>query len=193
MRLAPLLLLACNDDYLLPSGGGGGGDTERVDAILALTGDADAGGTLFDDDCAICHDATGESDSVGPALKPWMQTAADADTVGIMIGGQGSMPAQDLTDQEAADVLAWLKATFGGGGQSTGAALFDDHCVVCHAADGAAKVGPGLATVVPNRTAQQLSNVISNGTGSMPGFSNQMTIDEIDTLVGWLMEQWPSN
>jgi cytochrome c1 len=30
-----------------------------------------------------------------------------------MLSGTGSMPAQSLTNQEAADVLAYLRATFG--------------------------------------------------------------------------------
>jgi mono/diheme cytochrome c family protein len=195
MRTAPLLLLlACNDDFVLGSGGSSEGDPERVDTILALTGDVDAGGAVFDESCAICHDPTGEADVIGPALKPWMESAEDAATIGVILEGQGSMPAQNLTDQETADVLAWMKETFAGvAATPDGAALFDEHCHVCHHRDGSAKVGPGMSTIVPNRTAEQLIATVTDGLPpAMPAFDTRMSADEIAALVGWMKETWPT-
>ena len=194
MRVAALvvLLAGCDDDYIL-GGGGGGAGSDRVDAVLALTGDADAGEGVFDDNCAACHDKTGQEKVVGPALGPYVPTADETEMINVILGGQGTMPAQDLTDQETADVIAWMEREFGGSAAPDGASLFDDQCKVCHNADGTAKVGPGLANIVPNRTSQQLYDTINNGVPpAMPAFSSRMTVEEVDTLVTWMMERWPA-
>jgi menaquinol-cytochrome c reductase cytochrome b/c subunit len=83
------------------------GKAADVDAILELEGDPAAGETLFAANCASCHgaDATGGS---GPDL-----TGEDEDEefVEYVLNGDGDMPAfeGDLTDQEIADILAWVK------------------------------------------------------------------------------------
>jgi cytochrome c551 len=79
---------------------------------LDLTGDATNGGTVFGDTCAVCHGADGSGVS-GPALTGKVGGMSDEDLVDVMLSGTGSMPAQSLTNQEAADVLAYLRATFG--------------------------------------------------------------------------------
>lgn len=82
------------------------GDGGRVDDILALTGDAAAGATVYADNCASCHgdDGTGGS---GPDISGESETEEIAQ---IVLDGEGDMPAfdGDLTDQEIADVVAFV-------------------------------------------------------------------------------------
>ena len=106
---------ACGDkDTATDSGGGDSGDSNsEVDAILALTGDATAGGTTFANTCAACHGADGASGYAANLVEE-IPSKDDAFIVNIIINGDGGgMPAQDLSDQEVADVLAYVRATFG--------------------------------------------------------------------------------
>ena len=86
------------------------GDTQQADDILALEGDATNGEAVFSANCASCHGADGTGGS-GPNLIG-EAGEDDAEWVEIILGGEDTMPAfvDVLTDQEIADVLAWLKS-----------------------------------------------------------------------------------
>lgn len=99
-----LTLLACGDKD--DSGGG------EFDAILALTGNATAGATVYSQTCASCHAADGTGDT-GPSLVEHSPLHGDEELLGIILNGSGDMAPVPLEDQEAADVLAYLRATFG--------------------------------------------------------------------------------
>lgn len=93
------------------------GADKQVDDILALEGDADNGAVVFADHCATCHgaDATGGS---GPNLLAEAGEEDEAaEQVDIILGGEDEMPAfiDVLSDQEIADVLAWIEAQAAGG------------------------------------------------------------------------------
>ena len=103
---------ACGDKDTGTDSGGDSGASE-VDAILALTGDATAGATTFSNTCAACHGADGASGYAANLVEE-IPSKDDAFIVNIIINGDGGgMPAQDLSDQEVADVLAYVRATFG--------------------------------------------------------------------------------
>jgi mono/diheme cytochrome c family protein len=105
--------VACGDKDTGTDSGGDSGASE-IDAILALTGDATAGATTFGNVCAGCHGADGAS-GYAANLVAEIPEKDDAFIVNIIINGDGGgMPAQDLSDQEVADVLAYCRATFGG-------------------------------------------------------------------------------
>ena len=83
-----------------------GGKTGRVDDINALEGDSDNGAEVFAANCAGCHAADGTGGS-GPDITG----EDDQDEVTeVVLEGEGSMPAYDgdLTDQEIADVVAYV-------------------------------------------------------------------------------------
>ncbi len=110
---AALLLPACNEEE--PDDDEHGTiDQARIDAVLALPGDVAAGETVFAT-CAIssCHGADGNSGSAGISLSDEVPEHPDDHLISYVLGGTGSMPAQNLTDQQMADVLAYLRDTFG--------------------------------------------------------------------------------
>jgi mono/diheme cytochrome c family protein len=79
----------------------------RADTILALTGDDIAGESLYADHCAVCHAADGSGGS-GPNLS---NKVVGAGVVNTVLNGAGEMPSfRTLSDQEVADLLAWLDA-----------------------------------------------------------------------------------
>ena len=116
----PLLAVAC-----------GGGDDKSatpetvVGSVPAETsgdttggrgeGDAAAGEAVFKDNCATCHtlSAAGASGTVGPNLD---DVKPDAETVKTQVeNGGGAMPAfkGQLTDQQIADVSAYVAENAG--------------------------------------------------------------------------------
>lgn len=119
-------LIGCGDDDATGSsgsggtGGSGGSATGRVADVLALTGDATAGTTVFDGSCgqANCHGSDGTaSNSNARDLTTFASTITDAQLIQIIIDGsvgQNVMPplGSQYSDQEIADVVAYVRATF---------------------------------------------------------------------------------
>jgi mono/diheme cytochrome c family protein len=104
VRLIPfaLFLFAC----------GGADDASRVDDILSLDGDAVAGADVYQAECSGCHGSDGEGGS-GPALDGVYDAYAPAQLVTLILEGEGGMPAHDyLSDQEIADLMAHVEATW---------------------------------------------------------------------------------
>ena len=100
-RLAPLLLLP----FLVACEGG-----EKADSGLP-EGDATAGADLYTSNCSSCHGADGEG-GFGPALTHSTHELSEADLADVIVNGQGDdMPGFNVSDQEVADVIAYL-ATF---------------------------------------------------------------------------------
>jgi len=119
--------LGCGDDEDATGSGGGGGTggqggapTGRVADVLALSGDATAGATVFDT-CGLsnCHGPDGTA-SISNArdLTTHVPTATDAQIIKTVIDGSitgaAVMPPYggQFSDQEIADVVAYLRATF---------------------------------------------------------------------------------
>lgn len=86
----------------------------------AKPGDADKGKGLFEDNCAVCHNADSTEAKIGPGLKGLFkrETLANKKKVSeasvmemIEKGSPVGMPgfADQLSEQERADVLAYLK------------------------------------------------------------------------------------
>ncbi len=126
LRKMPALFLAgslalatgCDDGGDDGDGGGGTGGDDRAATILGLTGDASSGEQLFGSSgCAnmACHGADGTSGSAMPSLDTSVPNTDDATIVDTFLNGKGSMPAQaGLSDQQLADLLAYVSDTFGG-------------------------------------------------------------------------------
>jgi mono/diheme cytochrome c family protein len=90
-------------------------DTSRVDTILALDGDVEAGQALYTDNCALCHMADGKGNGTAKdftAGLPEDREAVFAILYGVddtlMVGFDGT-----FSDQEVADAWAYVKDAFG--------------------------------------------------------------------------------
>jgi cytochrome c551 len=66
-------------------------------------------------------------------------------------------------------------------------------CYHCHGGDGSGTWrGANLAKRVPTLTAAQIRDVILQGKGIMPSFETKLSSAEVDQLVSWLRESFPS-
>lgn len=84
-------------------------DAARIEEVLALTPDTDAGSALYATSCTGCHgaDATGGS---GPDLVDEL-SHSDEHLLGSIIDGDGDMPSYaDWSDQELADLMGYLRS-----------------------------------------------------------------------------------
>lgn len=109
---AALFLPACNEEE--EDDEGGNTDPARIEAILALSGDAATGETAFARcSASSCHGADGNSGSAGAPLSDEIPELTDERVIDVVLGGYEAMPAQSLADQEMADLLAYLRETFG--------------------------------------------------------------------------------
>jgi mono/diheme cytochrome c family protein len=95
-----------------------------VAVVLALPlvaisgGDAEKGKALYGTKCATCHAAGGEGkEAIAKMMKVEMkplgskevQAMKDADLKKVIAEGNGKMKAVKLTDEEAANVIAFLR------------------------------------------------------------------------------------
>jgi len=80
-------------------------------------------------------------------------------------------------------------ATPSGGAVATvkGAEMYATFCAGCHGADGTG--GPGGPAVTGQSDAAQVESVVSNGAGSMPGFIDQMSADQITAVSEYLVNE----
>lgn len=87
------------------------GNTTAAHPALDLTGDSTAGEAVYAANCSGCHgaDATG---GIGPDLTEHSGNLSDEEIVLTIAEGSGNMAAVAISDQEIADVLAWLRANF---------------------------------------------------------------------------------
>ena len=104
-------------------------------------------------------------------------------------GGPAVNPTKGVIYVNANDVpwLGALRRASPGSGAASGAGLYERNCSGCHGADrkGAPPEFPGLANVGSQLTSPELSSVIANGRGRMPGFP-QLRAAEMEALVAFL-------
>lgn len=69
-----------------------------------------------------------------------------------------------------------------------GEALYTQSCVSCHAADLTGGVGPALNALEGVYTPEEIVNIIHNGRGNMPAFSN-LSDAEADAIAQFVLSQ----
>jgi len=69
--------------------------------------DLEAGEATFDGTCAQCHGADGTGNT-GPNLDERVPSLTVDQVRTVVLNGQGYMPAQDLTEEEATNVAAFV-------------------------------------------------------------------------------------
>ncbi|CAH1209468.1 Cytochrome c-551 [Paenibacillus plantiphilus] len=75
------------------------------------------------------------------------------------------------------------------GAELTVPPVYKQNCLSCHGSELQGRVGPNLQTVGGRLTEEQLSQIIREGKGGMPGFENRLDTEEIGTLSAWLAAQ----
>ena len=177
----------------------GGPDTDQpgdMDQSIPIDGDATNGNTLVNSQCMGCHSNAFQFDDLIPRIdNPQIYRAIEE--------GKGvSMPAfPNLTDQELDDIVAFLRTTYpaepngedtGNGGNNGG--NFDGEQIAASNCDGCHVNGypytPTYESIIPNYDAQQLEDIIRNGTsGGMPAFPN-FSQGEMDALILFLADTY---
>lgn len=162
------------------------------------TGDPARGGRLFVENCAVCHGVNGQG-RVGASLEnfPGIEVSATISQT-IRQGVPGSvMPAWGeanggpLSDQDIADITAYIVGAFGGteplaplptyqpppiqplpdinGNPSAGAVVYQANCVMCHGTEGQGKIGRTLAKAWPaDQPAVYIASLIRDGVSGSP-------------------------
>jgi mono/diheme cytochrome c family protein len=85
------------------------------------SGDAENGAAVYDTTCAVCHGASGDemlenptaNDTPAAKLSEEVPGTSDDELIDVILNGKGDMPAVDITETEAEDVVAYLRDTFG--------------------------------------------------------------------------------
>lgn len=75
-----------------------------------------------------------------------------------------------------------------------GQAVFKKKCVMCHGVDGKANTDMGrqlnalslLSDEVRKLSPDEMKQVVTNGKGSMPSFTDQLSPEEISAVVGYV-------
>lgn len=103
----PFLTVGCGDKE-------GDTATDTISGILALSGDASNGESVYASYCSGCHGTSGEG-GTGPAMTEVIPEHSDEEIVDIIYNGVGTSMAGyggTLSDQEIADLLAHLTSTY---------------------------------------------------------------------------------
>ncbi len=86
---------------------------DKVEDVMALDGDIAIGETIYLENCASCHLEDGSGDQ-GPSLIFHIPKHSDEYFVQLIVDGRGGMPGfPDLVDQDIADLISYLRETFG--------------------------------------------------------------------------------
>ncbi|MEE2751028.1 MAG: cytochrome c [Myxococcota bacterium] len=115
LLLIPLIgLVGCGDppeDYCDPGPCDGETGLEET-GLDEVVGDIERGAEVFAGTCAGCHGPEGSGGSA-PGLMYIVKQHDDSGLTDIILEGTGNMPPQDLSNQELADVIAYLRDSFG--------------------------------------------------------------------------------
>jgi len=141
--------------------------------------------SLFNSTCSGCH---------GPDGGNLVPTPLTSDQLASVItNGRAAMPgyasslsgeqiqalATYLINQSTAPAPTTTTTTAPGTQPRTGAAVWASDCASCHGPAGGNVAGTALSR-------SQLVSVISNGTGSMPGFKSRIPAEEIAAVADYL-------
>lgn len=140
--------------------------------------DPEAGKALFQQNCVNCHglDATGEE---GPNLHGVPQALGDAAVSNIIrrgIPGTGMPSSYILTEQDAANIVAWLRSLDSGpqpaalGDPKKGEAVYASAgCAACHMIDGmGGDIGPELSRIGSERGSTNLKARLIDPGANLP-------------------------
>jgi mono/diheme cytochrome c family protein len=98
-----------------------------------------------------------------------------------VVAGLGVTACGESTDSSPAAPTGGAVATV------KGAEMYATFCAGCHGADGSG--GPGGPAVTGESDATEVAAVVRDGSGSMPGFADQMSEDQITAVSQYLVDR----
>lgn len=149
-----------------------------------------SGAAVYASQCAACHGASG-GDLVGRnTTTSRISTVTNNGTTG-MPGYATRLSKAEIdaviayvAGKTAAPATSTTTAGDGAGGVDA-AALYVGYCSACHGAHGqGGRFGPVAGTSLSR---SDLIAITAEGLGEMPGYSEQMTADEIDAVAGFVL------
>ncbi|GHA66720.1 SirB2 family protein [Pontibacter akesuensis] len=93
----------------------------------------------------------------------------------------------DTENNEPAGPQQEIIASMGEAQLANGKAIYTQLCETCHGADGAKGLGGAANLQVSDLSLNDRINVIANGRGLMPGFSAQLSDEEVAALAAYTM------
>jgi mono/diheme cytochrome c family protein len=191
------------------------------------TGDPERGGRLFAENCAVCHGVNGQG-RIGASLEdfPGIEVSATiSQTIhqgvpGSVMPAWGEANGGPLSDQDIADITAYIIGAFGGteplaplptyqlpaiqplpdirGDPSAGAVVFQANCVMCHGTGGQGRIGKTLAKAWPsNQPAAYIASLVRGGVSGSPmpawGSDNggPLTEKQIEDVTSYILTLSP--
>jgi mono/diheme cytochrome c family protein len=184
--------------YVASVGAGAG-----VTTTTSPPGSPISGSALYMQNCSSCHGLHGEG---GPGGAVAGTTLNRSQTVSVIARGTSGMPgySSQLSADEIAAIADHVLGMAGSGGATGGGttedgtavgdpvippelaeghSLFGQFCAACHGPNGEGGLGGPVAGI--GMSAADMEEIIRNGVGSMPGFSDQMTDAKIGALVSF--------
>ena len=194
-------------------------------AAAAQGGDITRGSQIYDANCAVCHGPEGQG-RVGlnlsqdfPALDPnaFVQSVVEQGVAGTAMPPWSQAHGGPLTDQEIADVSAFVVSLSGGrspmaptatalpvtpvptvagvsGDPGVGQALFIANCAMCHGDQGQGRIGANLTQAFASIAPQQFvrATVASGVSGTaMPAWAlangGPLSETEIDNISAFII------
>jgi mono/diheme cytochrome c family protein len=148
--------------------------------------------------CAGCHGAELEG-GAGPSLADL--DLSEDDAFRIVRDGLGTMPgfADSLSPEDIAAVVAFLSPGPTDGtppdtapplDPTVAADLYAANCRTCHGASGEGGAGPSLLDT--GLTDEELTSVVADGVGTMPGFTAAFTPEEIEAMARFVAALGPA-
>lgn len=149
--------------------------------------------------CYYCHSIQGRGGMAAPDLstvgarrdREWLERHF-RDPKEVSPGS--IMPRLNLLPEEIDRLAAYMETLGGGGPFSPRApALFEEHCLACHALDGrGGEAGPDLSASRTYRDKKYIYGYIEdpkplNSSTAMPGFKGALTDEQIEDLTRYLM------
>jgi mono/diheme cytochrome c family protein len=142
------------------------------------------------DSCTVCHNIQGSEYKLNSYAKQWKEDENFTAINNLDADGDGYTNLEEIQAHtfpgNASDNPSTVTTTTTVPGATTttaapgsGAAIYQANCASCH--------GGGGGNLVPTTLAlSQIVNVVSNGRGTMPGYSGSLTSAEIQSVSAYL-------
>jgi cytochrome c oxidase cbb3-type subunit III len=166
-RSTPFLLVLCFLCLVAT-----GQDSAKTNPFARDPKAIDEGKSIFRINCSLCHGIAGHGGIRGPDLSTgrWVHGGSDEELFNTILRGVSGtpMPANDLTDEEAWLVIAYLRSlapqnAVVKGDKTAGEKIFwgDGNCSLCHMVNGkGGRVGPDLSRIGSMRPLEYLEESI---------------------------------